>query len=179
VLTIRQTEASLAEVLRLNFRDAEGIVQQKPIDAWPELAELEEGERVVAVRPAAEALVRLSYRCFPSYRPLLQEYQQVLDAISKNQTADVAARLASLAETRKTMIERVDRGRDYLDWFEITRARQTSGAFDDYLQLKDRLKDRPHRRNDPISDYLDRMDRVFYRKQEAPLPGGDDNFLGE
>jgi hypothetical protein len=131
------------------------------------------------VRPAAEALVRLSYRCFPSYRPLLQEYQQVLDAISKNQTADVAARLASLAETRKTMIERVDRGRDYLDWFEITRARQTSGAFDDYLQLKDRLKDRPHRRNDPISDYLDRMDRVFYREQEAPLPGAADGFPSE
>ena len=179
VLTIRQTEASLAEVLRLNFRDAEGIVQQKPIDAWPELADLEEGERVVAVRPAAEALVRLSYRCFPSYRPLLQEYQQVLDAISKNQTTNVAERLASLAETRKTMIERVDRGRDYLDWFEITRARQTSGAFDDYLQLKDRLKDRPHRRNDPISDYLDRMDRVFYREQEAPLPGGEFTFPGE
>ena len=179
VLTIRQTEASLAEILRLNFRDAEGIVQQKPLDAWPELAELEEGERAVATRPAAEALVRLSYRCFPSYRPLLQEYQQVLDAISKNRTTDVASRLAALAETRKTMIERIGRGRDYLDWFEITRAKQISGAFDDYLQLKDRLKDRPHRRNDPISDYLDRMDRVFYREQEAPLPGGEFGFPGE
>ena len=103
----------------------------------------------------------------------------MLDAISKNQTDNVAARLASLAETRKTMIERVDRGRDYLDWFEITRARQTSGAFDDYLQLKDRLKDRPHRRNDPISDYLDLMYRVFYREQEAPLPGGEFTFPGE
>jgi hypothetical protein len=41
------------------------------------------------------------------------------------------------------------------------------------------LKDRPHRRNDPISDYLDRMDRVFYREQEAPLPGAADGLLGE
>lgn len=170
VLTIRETEANLADALRLNFRDAEGIVQQKEIDAWPELAKLEEGERVVAVRPAAEALVRLSYRCFPSYRPLLQEYQQVLDVISKNQTATVAARLAALADTRKTMRERADRGRDYLDWFEITRARQTSGAFDEYLQLKERLKARPHRRKDPVSEYLDRMDRIFYREQEKNLP---------
>jgi hypothetical protein len=36
-----------------------------------------------------------------------------------------------------------------------------------------------HRRNDPISDYLDRMDRVFYREQEAPLPGGEFAFPGE
>lgn len=171
VLTIRETESNLAEALQLNFRDAEGIVQQKEIDAWPELAELEEGERVAAVRPAAEALVRLSYRCFPSYRPLLQEYQQVLDVISKNQTANVEARLASLAETRKTMLGRTDRGRDYLDWFEITRARQTSGAFDDYLQLKERLKERPHRRKDHLSDYLDRMDRIFYREEEKPPSG--------
>jgi Ran GTPase-activating protein (RanGAP) involved in mRNA processing and transport len=179
VLTIRQTEASLVEILQLNFRDAEGIVQQKPIDKWPELAELEEGERVVAARPAAEALVRLSYRCFPSYRPLLQEYQQVLDAISKNQTTNVASRLAALAETRKTMIERADRGRDYLDWFEITRAKQISGVFDDYLELKERLKDRSHRRKDSISNYLDRMDRIFYREEEAPLPGGEFTFPSE
>jgi hypothetical protein len=171
VLAIRQTEANLAEALRLNFRDAEGIVQQKEIDAWPELAELKEGERLVAGRPAAEALVHLSYRCFPSYRPILQEYQQVLDAISKNQTETVAARLASLAETRKTMLGRADRGRDYLDWFEITRARQTSGAFDDYLQLKERLKERQHQRKDPVSEYLDRMDRIFYREVEKPLSG--------
>ena len=162
--TIQQTEATLTEALHLDFTTPEGIVQQKNLAAWPELAALKEPERFAAVYLAQDALVRLSYRCFPSYRPLLTEYQGVLVAIAKNNTKDVAKRLAALEETRATMIARATRARDYLDWFEITRARETSGAFDDYLQLKERLKAKPHRRQDDLSDYLDRMDRTFSRE---------------
>ena len=167
ILTIQQTEAALVEALRLNFRTAEGILQQKPLAAWPEIAALEPPERVAAVRIAQDALVRLSYRCFPSYRPLLVEYQLVLDALAKNQTRDVEARLAKLDETRQTMIARAARARDYLDWFEITRARETSGAFDDYQRLKERLKANPHQRKDDLSAYLDRMDKIFHRETPA------------
>jgi hypothetical protein len=175
ILTIQQTETALAEALRLNFRTEEGIVQQKELSAWPELASLKEPERLAAVRPAEDALVRLSYRCFPSYRPLLTDYQGVLASIAKDKTKDVAPRLAALEETRATMVSRAARARDYLDWFEITRARETSGAFDDYLRLKARLKSNPHRRKDKLSEYLDRMDRVFYREEnknplDLPLP---------
>jgi hypothetical protein len=170
VLPIPRTEAALDEALQLDFRTPEGIVQRKPLSAWPEIAALAEPERVSAVRIAQDALVRLSYRCFPSYRPLLAEYQIVLASIAKNKTADVAEKIASLEETRATMLERAARARDYLDWFEITRARQTSGIFDDYLKLKERLKSNPHRRDDGISRYLDQMDRVFYREETARGP---------
>ena len=64
------------------------------------------------------------------------------------------------------LTERANRGRDYLDWFEITRARETSGAFDDYLKLKEDLKDRKRNREDGLSDYLDRMDKVFDRSAD-------------
>jgi hypothetical protein len=70
------------------------------------------------------------------------------------------------------MVARSARARDYLDWFEITRARETSGAFDDYLRLKERLKSNPLRRKDKVSDYLDRMDRLFYREEEKKNPPG-------
>ncbi|MEI6178073.1 MAG: hypothetical protein WCS43_14365 [Verrucomicrobiota bacterium] len=165
-LTIHKSEAALTAALQLNFRNAEGIVQQKPLDAWPETASLKEPERIAAVRVAQDALVRLSYRCFPSYRPLLVEYQLVLDAIAKNKTKNVGERLASLMETRKTMTARATRARDYLDWFEITRARETSGEFEDYLKLKERLKSNPHPRKDDISTYLDRMNRIFNREEK-------------
>ncbi|MCX6865955.1 MAG: hypothetical protein NTV46_06990 [Verrucomicrobia bacterium] len=164
ICTIQQTETALTEALHLDFTTADGIVQPKNLAAWPELAALKEPERFAAVRLAQDALVRLSYRCFPSYRPLLTEYQGVLGAIAKNQTKDVARRLATLEETRATMSARATRARDYLDWFEITRARETSGAFDDYLPLKERLKANPHRRQDDLSDYLNRMDRTFSRE---------------
>ncbi len=170
ILTVNQTEAALGEALQLNFRTAEGIVQQKELSAWPELASLKEPERIAAVRLAQDALVRLSYRCFPSYRPLLSEYQLVLTTIAKNKTTDVAARLAALQETRETMKAKAARARDYLDWFEITRARETSGVFDDYMRLKDRLKANPHQRKDELSLYLDQMDKIFHR-EEPKTPG--------
>jgi hypothetical protein len=165
ILTIPQTEIVLAEALRLHFRTSEGIIQQKELTAWPELAALELQERIAAVRPAEDALVRLSFRCFPSYRPLLAEYQLILADIARGRTRDVADRLVALDETRVTMTARAARARDYLDWFEITRARETSGAFDDYQRLKDRLKANPHQRRDDLSAYLDRMDRLFHRDE--------------
>ncbi len=165
ILTINQTEAALGEALHLNFRSEEGILQQKDLSAWPELAGLKEPERIAAIRLSQDALVRLSYRCFPSYRPLLSEYQLLLTAVAKNKTADVAARLAALQDTRTTMKAKAVRARDYLDWFEITRARETSGVFDDYMRLKDRLKANPHQRKDELSLYLDKMDKIFYREE--------------
>lgn len=171
IFTVTQTETALGEALRLNFRTPEGIIQQKEISAWPEVAALKEPERVASVRLAQDALVRLSYRCFPSYRPLLLEYQSVLDSIAKNQTKNVAERLVKLDETRATMVARAARARDYLDWFEISRARETSGVFDDYLRLKERLKSNPRDRKDELSSYLDRMDAIFHR-EEPKTPGG-------
>lgn len=172
-LSISKTEEALGAALMLDFPTEEGISQQKPLEAWPEIADLKEPERAASVRLAQDALVRLSYRCFPSYRPLLLEYQQVLDSIVKNKTNDVPNRLASLAETRTTMIARATRARDYLDFFEISRARETSGEFEDYLKLKERLKSQPRSRKDGVSSYLDKMDAIFYReekKSRTPAP---------
>lgn len=171
IFTIAQTEAALAELLLLNFRTEEGGLQQKELAAWPELAALPEPERFAAVRSAQDALIRLSFRCFPSYRPLLVQYQAILGAIVKNQTKDVLQGLAELQENRTTMVTRAVRARDFLDWFEITRARQTSGAFDDYLRLKEGLKSKPHLRQDDLSKYLDRMETIFNREESPRRPG--------
>ncbi|MEY4245791.1 MAG: hypothetical protein RLZZ245_3376, partial [Verrucomicrobiota bacterium] len=114
------------------------------------------------------ALVRLSYRCFPSYRPSLEEYQILLNAMAGELPKDLAERIVALDARRATMSAKAVQARDYLDWFEITRARETSGEFDDYIRLKERLKENPHPRTDRLSKYLDRMDEIFTR-------GGDVN----
>jgi hypothetical protein len=170
ILTISQTEKNLTDALHLDFRTEEGIVQQKELSAWAELVLLPEPDRIKAVRVAQDALVRLSYRCFPSYRAMIAEYQIALNDIAKNKTLELANRLTALDERRATMSAKAVRARDYLDWFEITRARETSGAFDDYMRLKDRLKANPHRRGDTISKYLDRMDSIFDRGDRPPTP---------
>lgn len=170
ILTVAETEAQLVDALRLNFRTPEGIIEQKELAAWPELAALPEPERAKSVLLAQDALIRLSYRCFPSYRAILAEYQIALTAIAKNKTKDLAARLVSLDERRVIMTAKAQHARDYLDWFEITRARETSGQFDDYMRLKERLKANPHRRTDDLSKYLDRMDTIFTREGDPESP---------
>lgn len=170
VLSVSKTESTLEEALRLNFRTPDGILQQTELSGWQEVVGLPESERISAVQSAEEALVRLSYRCFPSYRPILAEYQIVLNSIAKNRTQDVDAQLAALAERRATMRAKAQHAADYLNWFEITRARETSGAFDDYMRLKERLKSNPHRRSDNFSKYLDRLDAIFSRGLEPANP---------
>lgn len=165
-LSIADTEAGLEEALRLHFRSPEGTVVEKPLPAWPELSELQPKDRIEAIKPAQDAIWRLSYRSFPSYRPLLVEYQEVLTSLERWETAKVAERLAALDQSRELMRAKGERAVDFLDWFEITRARNPSGVFDDYLRLKERLQERKHIRTDPMSGYLDRMDALFHRGQE-------------
>lgn len=176
-LSIFDTEAALVQSLKLDFRDDEGNLRTESIDAWPELLKLDPADCVAATRMAAGALVRLSYRCFPTYRPLLAAYQQVFIDIQqqKVRSEDIASRIEKLQEVRQNMIVQAERARDFMDWFEITRARDTSGAFDDYLRIKQQLKnDSGRSRTDSISSMLDRFDAIFYRdtgNRQAPLLG--------
>ncbi len=64
---------------------------------------------------------------------------------------------------RLIMLQRSTRAIDYLDWFEITRARETSGVFDDYIKLKKRLDQGIRVRPDHVSRYLDRAQLLFQR----------------
>ncbi|KAB2642765.1 MAG: hypothetical protein DVB26_01560 [Verrucomicrobia bacterium] len=171
VLTIAETEAALDDALHLDVAAAEGGLQRKPLADWRELDALKPAERVEAVRLAQDGLVHLSYRCFPSYRPLIGEYQTALAAIARHKTRKTADQLADLRETRGALMAKASRGRDYLDWFEITRARQTSGVFEDYLRLKQRLAAQPHNRDDSLSKYLDRMNQIFVRNMPDSVSG--------
>jgi hypothetical protein len=168
-MSVEQTERALNEALQLRYHDEKNALQMIPISEWPKIASLEQVERIEAVRLAQDDLLRLSYRCFPSYRALLQEYQAVLMDFSNGKTEPLAKSLEALAVTRQTMVAKAERARDFLDWFEITRARKTSGVFDDYLNLKARLKSQPNQREDGMSKYLDRLDPLYTLPEETPL----------
>lgn len=170
-----QTDRALEQALLLRHHDAEGTLLEIPISEWEVIAAKEAADRVEAVRLAQDDLLRLSYRSFPSYRMLLMEYQALLSDLAKGNTEDMAKSLSVLAETRSTMVTKAERARDFMDWFEITRARETSGAFDDYLNLKARLKSQPNERKDGMSSYLDRLEPLFALPEEkrlAPMADG-------
>ncbi len=160
-LSVSDTESLLAAALHIRHKDAEGLLHETPFDEWSSAGVLGPVERIEAVRLAQDDLLRLSYRSFPSYRALLLEYQALLADFAKGETANLDKSLAMLAGTRLTMVSKAERARDFMDWFEITRARETSGAFDDYLSLKSRLKITANPRKDDLSKYLDRLDPLF------------------
>ncbi|QJE98291.1 hypothetical protein [Luteolibacter luteus] len=166
-LSIRETETMLNESLIFHTRDADGNAVNRGMDAWQAILELEEGERLEALKPANEGLVRLSYRCFPSYRPLLNEYQQILRDISQGKDKDIGKRVAELNEQRKVRLDRALRARDFMDFTEISQARELSGQFDDYMRLKKDLELRPRAtRHDRVTDTLDRMEKTYDSRRE-------------
>ncbi len=165
--SIQQTEKLLEGALKLRYQDGDGVLQEIGLEQWEQIEELGEGQRAESVRIAQDDLLRLSYRCFPSYRPLLSEYQEVLNQIAQGKTGDIGTTLVELDEVRQLMVGKMGRARDFLDYFEITRARETSGAFEDYLRLKERLKTRPQRKKDAMSSYLDRLAPLFQPPEEV------------
>ncbi|MEK7949409.1 hypothetical protein [Luteolibacter soli] len=163
VLPVLETERELTAALQFHTRDADGNAVDRGIEAWKEIAALKDTERGEEVRPAEDSLVRLSYRCFPSYRPIIQEYQQILrDIVTGKKEDKIEARLAELSEQRVVRSERATRARDYLDFFEISRARDLSGEFDDYMRLKKELELRPRaKRTDRLTEVLDTMQKAY------------------
>jgi hypothetical protein len=161
VIGVIKTDERLTQALQLRYRDSEGTPHEIPVTEWNLFPGKEPAIRNQAVSMAQQELISLSYRCFPSYRPLLREYQALLRRWVSGETGELSESFEKLAAQRRTMVEKAQRARDFLDWFEITRARETSGVFEDYLKLKAQLKSRPSRRTNPISEYLDRIDPLF------------------
>jgi hypothetical protein len=164
-MSVAETEAALDRALVLYFRTPEGIVVERGLDDYGFISELKtQAEREAALNPAQAGLVRLSNRCFPSYRPLVVGYEEVLSALYHKKPDNVPGQLKKLAGMRAVMSGKARRAGDYLDWFEITRARETSGEFQDYLDLKKRLNaqtDRP--RTDPLGRYMDDIETLYHR----------------
>lgn len=171
------TERLLNETLRIRHKDDQGTLHEIPFSEWKTADEMEMPQRIDSVRQAQDDLIRLSFRCFPSYRMLLLEYQSLITDFAKGETKNLDKSLITLAETRHNMVEKASRARDFLDWFEITRARETSGAFEDYLNLKARLKTRPNTRTDDLSKYLDRLDPLFKMPEQRDPYSMGENFL--
>jgi hypothetical protein len=71
VLRVFETDETLQRILLIRYRDKQRMLHEIPLEDWNKIPALDLAERTDAIRMTGEDLVRLSYRCFPSYRPLL------------------------------------------------------------------------------------------------------------
>lgn len=163
VLGIRQSDEALDHALKLLIRNEEGLLERRPLSDWALLSGLSDQERMEAVRLAENELVRASYRCFPPYRQILSEYQKILIDLSRDKSGEVPERLERLAGARRDLLIQAEKGRDYLDWFEITRADQSSGEFKDYMLLKSAIQTCNDPKGRSTAKYLDQVNHLYER----------------
>lgn len=163
VYSLLETEKRLESVLKLRYRDSEQAAVSVGIDGYAEVLKLKPAERFDAIAGASAELERLSYRCFPSYRPLIGEYEMILRELVVGKDKDIQPRLTKMSDIRFRFQEVGNRSRDYLDWYYITRSDEVSGDFKQYRELSaalDRESIKP-RSDDSIQLYLDSVHRIY------------------
>ena len=161
-LSVPETNARLAPLLRI----AVVTDEKKQTRAEFDLADYKAFRKYPGAKAALAAqsaeLTGLLMQAHPLLRPVVLEYQRIINELAAGRTRRVAEALSGVASYQELIDERKDKIEDYLNWYEATQMPQQSGAFEDYLQGSKALeKGTPPKRNDPISNYIDQLQREF------------------
>ena len=126
----------------------------------------------IQLRSCLDKLTELNLRCFPGYRAIINEYFRAIgELINGSKPNEVLSILEPLTELRAAYKEASIRGRDYLDWYEIThmgRARESN--FDSYIEAMRMLRKESPGPATPISRYLDDIEILHSLQEGEPLP---------
>jgi len=163
VYSMLETEKRLESVLRLRYRDKDQAAVSVGVDGYREILKLDPSDRVAAVAGARAEMERLSYRCFPNYRPLMEEYEMILGEVASGKDEGIQGRLNKLSDVRFQFQEVGKRTRDYLDWYYITQSDEVSGDFEQYRELSEALQRESMklRVDDSTQKYLDGVQKMY------------------
>jgi len=122
---------------------------------------LKHPDRVKILEQNITALRALELRVSTLFRPVIAAYLSAVIDLQAGKTKDMEKRLATLREFALVAYQKSIAVRDYLDWFEASESGRLSGKFDDYLNLPKIIEKELPPRTDPISKYLDAIDKEF------------------
>lgn len=171
VLTPTESEKQLAEALLMTGLNRETRTPYSvSVDDVEGVLKLPDWR--VQARVCVDRLSELNLRVFPGYRAIVAEYiRAIAELVSGADVADVKRILTPLAELRQAYVEATMRGRDYLDWYEITQlghARQE--GFDSYADAMRMLRREKPGPDTPVSRYLDDIEALYTLGEGEPLP---------
>ncbi len=170
-MTPLETEKMLQEALTITYFDPETQIP-RPVSLDDAYALVEIPDWKKQVQPALTQLVSLSHICFPGYRSIITEYCRIIEQLSHGaHPDDVVSSLLLLSELRKAYYSASIRGRDYLDWYEITFTGKSRGrSFDSYLETMKLLRQDNPGPDTAMSRYLDDIEALYTQKEGTPLP---------
>ena len=105
--------------------------------------------------------VALSGRANVLLRPVIGEYEQCLAQLTRGKTRGLRERFEHAARLRAALNRRASEVADYLNWFEATQMKTSSGIFNNYLKTANELLEQDKKRRDPIARYLDELEREY------------------
>lgn len=122
--------------------------------------------------PCMVKLSQLNLIAFPGYRVIISEYSDIIMRLANGVSPkEIEPELAPLAELRRAYSEASTRGRDYLDWYEVTHlGRADSDSFDRYAETMRLLRKQAGGPSTPISRYLDAIEALHELPSGEPLP---------
>ncbi|MFL6530543.1 MAG: hypothetical protein ACJ8KX_08750 [Chthoniobacterales bacterium] len=159
LLSAEETEQELARVLRVELREKHQPIGAYTLEEFPRFVHI--GASAAALKQVREELLILSGRANPLYRPIISEYDKIIVQLSHEKTKRLPARLAELRAMREQLARRMSAISDYMNWFEATQSRASSGQFRDYMKAAELAAERASHRHDRISVYLDAVESEF------------------
>ena len=106
-------------------------------------------------------LLALQTRVAVLFRPIVTEYAEIVSGLVEGKTKGVDERLHSLRLRTAAALKKSKAVRDFLDVYEANESPTFSGLFDDYLKLPETISKELPERSDPMSKYLDALDKEF------------------
>lgn len=166
-LNIPETDAELEKALKIHLPNNQGHASIYGIEAWPKVMDMEENQdRIAALQQASSMLTTLTFRSFPTYRPVIAGYLKLISDFTGEKRDHIPEALDNLKMFREAERRRHERLTDLLDWYHLSTIQEESGEFDDYLRLKKELDKPLNVEGDPINDYLNEAQRLFKRQQK-------------
>ena len=156
MLSAAETATRLDRALRFSLPAKDGTEREYSLGEYNSYRKLPAHRE--ALGQVGQRLQLLGAQAHPSYRPLVQEAYELTESLARGQTRGVAPRLARVASYRAVIEQQGTAIDDYLNWFEATQSKTSSGAFSQLIEARRKEDEALPRRRDPISVYLDSIE---------------------
>lgn len=161
LLTFAETQRKLDELLSIKVADAKSQ-SSKTIRLQDFSERKTSAAESKTLAQLSVSLMLLQTRSHPILRPIITEYEQIAALLAARKDSEASERLLRVRILRSRLAARMNKIDDYMNWFEATQARTTSGAFAGYLNAVEAQSEAAPRRHDAISVYLDALEEQFH-----------------
>jgi hypothetical protein len=159
-LSLEETDKQLAALLEIELViDKAGTRKTFAIADYAQFIKLPAARAALTAR--RQAIFTLGAQANALLRPVVSEYEEILSLILRGKTQKLAARLENIEAYRATVLHRMDQIADYLNWYEATQFGTRTNEFDSYLKAANEASREEAHRFDPISRYLDLMEKEY------------------